>query len=90
VAALPRKFIMRRDLRPYTTFGDTELMDKVHAGEFPQPVKLGPRRIGWILDEVIAWQDEKIAARDRAFAGIPRDSADEARMEERPRWKKPG
>lgn len=38
-----------------------ELMDK---GEFPRPIKLSSRAVAWIEADVIAWQEQKIAARD--------------------------
>ena len=32
----------------------------MQEGTFPKPIKLGPRRVGWIQDEVTAWIEEKI------------------------------
>ena len=29
------------------------------AGEFPQPIRLGPGRVGWRADEVGAWIDSR-------------------------------
>lgn len=34
----------------------------VQAGEFPAPVRLGPRCVGWPSSEVSAWIDARIAA----------------------------
>ena len=34
----------------------------INDGEFPEPIKLGPRASGWIEEEVVAW----IASRSRA------------------------
>lgn len=39
------------------------LWRKVKAGEFPQPVKLGPNSTAWVLDEVEAWLRERMEAR---------------------------
>lgn len=33
------------------------------AGNFPIPVQLGERRIGFVKTEVVAWIDERISAR---------------------------
>jgi prophage regulatory protein len=38
----------------------------IAAKEFPSPIPLGPRAVGWVEDEVNAWIEERIrAARDR-------------------------
>ena len=34
-------------------------------GQFPKRVRLGPNSVGWIEDEVAAWQAERIAAREQ-------------------------
>jgi prophage regulatory protein len=34
------------------------------AGAFPKRVKLGACRVAWLSEEVQAWIDERIAARD--------------------------
>lgn len=33
-------------------------------GQFPKPIRLSPRRSGWIESEVIAWLEARIAQRD--------------------------
>lgn len=35
-------------------------------GAFPLAVELGPRRIGFVREEIEAWIDERIAAREAA------------------------
>lgn len=34
------------------------------AGQFPKRVQLGPCRVAWLLTEVDAWVNERIANRD--------------------------
>jgi prophage regulatory protein len=34
------------------------------AGQFPQPVKLSPRAVGWRADEIAAWIEQRTAERD--------------------------
>ncbi|TAN56360.1 MAG: AlpA family phage regulatory protein [Rhodospirillales bacterium] len=34
------------------------------AGQFPKRVQLGPNRVAWLLTEVDAWVNERIAIRD--------------------------
>jgi prophage regulatory protein len=37
------------------------------AGKFPKRVRLGPNRVAWLLFEVDAWLNERIAFRDASF-----------------------
>jgi prophage regulatory protein len=41
---------------------------RISEGEFPKPVKLGAKSVGWPEDEVAAYIDARIAARDAANA----------------------
>ncbi|HLO76747.1 MAG TPA: AlpA family phage regulatory protein [Magnetospirillum sp.] len=34
------------------------------AGKFPKRVRLGPNRVAWLLSEVDAWLQERMAIRD--------------------------
>lgn len=38
------------------------------AGRFPKRVQLGPNSVAWLEDEIIAWQAERISARDGAHS----------------------
>ncbi|MXY68670.1 MAG: AlpA family transcriptional regulator [Acidobacteriia bacterium] len=31
------------------------LWRRINDGEFPEPIKLGPRAVGWLEEEVDAW-----------------------------------
>jgi prophage regulatory protein len=50
----------RRRLVPYS---DMHIWRKEQAGTFPRRIKLGPHRVGWSLEEVIQWIDERKAER---------------------------
>jgi prophage regulatory protein len=41
---------------------------KVSRGEFPRPVALGARSVGWVADEIDAWLAERIAASRKGAA----------------------
>jgi prophage regulatory protein len=49
-------------------FSDTERERRVKAGEYPQPVKLGPRMIGFVKSELVAYAKKLIAERDAEIA----------------------
>ena len=36
------------------------------ASNFPKPIKLGPRAVGWVEAEVDEWMNARIAARQAA------------------------
>lgn len=38
------------------------LYGKIQQGEFPPPIKLGPRASGWIEEEVDQWIEDQVAA----------------------------
>lgn len=40
----------------------------IERGTFPQPIKLGPRAIGFVSEEIDGWISARIAARDQAQA----------------------
>jgi prophage regulatory protein len=39
---------------------------KIKSGEFPAPVSLGARAVGWIDSEITEWVRARIVARDGA------------------------
>jgi prophage regulatory protein len=50
----------RRQLIP---FSDMHIWRLERAGKFPKRIKLGDHRVGWDLDEVIAWIEDRKARR---------------------------
>jgi prophage regulatory protein len=56
--------ILRRDaVERMTGLPKSTLYAKVAAGEFPKPIKLGARAVGWLEHEIAAWQQARIEAR---------------------------
>ncbi len=43
-----------------TGLGRSSIYDKVSKGEFPPPINLGPRAVGWIAEEIIDWIQTRI------------------------------
>ena len=41
---------------------------KISLGEFPKPISLGERAVGWVSDEVDTWIDARIRASRPAAA----------------------
>lgn len=40
----------------------------IERGSFPAPIKLGPRAIGFLADEIDGWISERVAERDQRDA----------------------
>jgi len=37
---------------------------RIAEGEFPRPVKLGAKSVGWVEDEIAAYNEKRITMRD--------------------------
>ena len=48
-----------------TSLSKASVYRLLHAGDFPQPVRLGERAVGWRAEEI----DEWLASRERAGIG---------------------
>lgn len=49
-----------------TGLSRSTIYDKVQKKQFPEPVKIGERAVGWIEAEVDGWVNDRIEARDGA------------------------
>lgn len=54
------------ELQAFIGVRRTKVAELMENEDFPRPIKLTPggRAIGWLEDELIAWQQSRIAARD--------------------------
>ena len=61
----PVRLLGWEDLRAKgITSSNSTIYKRISEGEFPKPVKLGTKSVGWPEDEVAAYIDARIAARD--------------------------
>ena len=42
----------------------TSIYEKIAEGTCPAPLKLGPRAVAWVSEEIEKWMDERVAERD--------------------------
>ena len=67
-----RRFLRLDQVREITGMPVSSIYDKMSRGEFPRPVKLSDNpkakkhSVRWLEDEVVAWQQQRIADRDAA------------------------
>jgi prophage regulatory protein len=64
----PHKIVRRKQLQQYVGIRNTTLDTLIEKGEFPRPIPLGTRAVGWLLSEVTEWQRRRIAERDSGKA----------------------
>ena len=51
--------IRRREVSQRTGLPKSSLYSLMNRGEFPAPVRLGPRAVGWYEDAVDQWIDSR-------------------------------
>ncbi len=44
----------------HTGLSRSSIYEKIGKGEFPAPINLGIRSVGWIADEIVDWINEQI------------------------------
>jgi prophage regulatory protein len=62
----PTRFIRLSQVKERVGLGRSSLYAKIKLGEFPRPVHLGARAVGWIESEVESWIAARIACRGGA------------------------
>ena len=53
------EFITRRELRRLVPYCPQHILRLEKKGKFPKRIKVGERRVGWWLHEVMAWLEQK-------------------------------
>lgn len=51
------------EVRAVTKLGKSTLYEAMARGDFPQPIKLGLRAVGWAESEISAWLEARKAQR---------------------------
>lgn len=60
--------LRRNDVERATGLPRSTLYAKIASGDFPKPIRLGVRAVGWLEQDISAWQKARIAARDEVAA----------------------
>jgi len=61
-----------------TGLSRSSVYEKIAAGDFPKPISLGARAVGWLESDIDAWIDGRVGV-SRSIQSI-RPGLDEARM----------
>ena len=57
------KIINKRELKELVLYSPQHVARLEKVGLFPKRVQLGPNRVGWVLEEVLAWLQERLDRR---------------------------
>ena len=60
----PTRLLRRREVEACIGLSRSTIYALVAAGDFPRPVKLGPRAVAWVASEVSDWIHSRVAARE--------------------------
>ena len=60
-------FIRLPEVIKRTGYRRTSIYEKIAEGTFPAPIKLGPRAVAWVSEEIDKWLDARIAERDAVW-----------------------
>ena len=67
IAEVHPRIIKRREVEVRTGLPRSTMYDRIKRGDFPAPIPLGERSVGWLEHEVDAWLADRIAqGRNRA------------------------
>ena len=73
-----RVLIRLRTVLTKTGLAQSSLDDLIEHNQFPKPVPLSERRVAWLLHEIEAWIEQRIAVRDQNPVKLKVGSAEDA------------
>lgn len=53
----------------------SSIYEGIADGTFPAPIPLGAKSVGWIEDEIIDWQEQRIEERGKCTRGVLAEEA---------------
>lgn len=66
---MPEKFLRLCEVQRRVPYSRSTIYLKVSRGEFPQPINLGARAVGWLESDIDEWIAQRIdKGRERASA----------------------
>jgi prophage regulatory protein len=74
------RIIRKKELPKFTGLQRSAIDDLIRVGNFPKPIPLGKRSVGWLESEILDWQRARIAERDGQRHQHDLNSADTASM----------
>lgn len=62
------KILRLREVLSVTGLPRSTMYDYINKADFPKPISLGERSVGWVESEVLAWIASRIEIRDTKLA----------------------
>ena len=59
---MDQRILRRTEVLFKTGLATSTLYSKMQSGEFPRPIKLGRRAVGWLLTDIEAWVQNRMDA----------------------------
>ena len=59
----PKRLIDKKELTKLVKYSPQHIARLEKAGQFPQRIRLGQNRVAWLLSEVEAWIEDRLAKR---------------------------
>lgn len=63
-----RTFLRLKQVKALTGMSRSWLYEAIRRGEFPAPIPLGARAVGWDSDAVAGWQERRIQRGGKSVA----------------------
>ncbi len=60
------RILRRPELERVTGLPRSTIYEKIAKGEFPRPISLSGRSVGWLEGEILDWQRTRLAKREAA------------------------
>lgn len=61
-----KKVVRERERASITGVPRSTCYEMMKEGRFPKPIKVGKKAVGWLVDELYQFVDDRIAERDQA------------------------
>jgi len=61
---MTKTFLRIAEVRRATGLPTSSIYEAIAQGKFPKQLPLGPNRVAWLEDEILEWQQARIAERD--------------------------
>lgn len=58
-----QKILRRKNVQLFTGLSRSQIYNLMAQGQFPRPIPLGGRAVGWLENEILAWQEARISER---------------------------
>ena len=60
----PLKILRRPAVEAITGLSRSTIYQNMQAGEFPKPIRLGAKAVGWVESEIVDWIETRVSERN--------------------------